>query len=303
MCGAFLAIPGGRAGRSAQTAVCAAIFFVVFCAAAWAQMPATPPAKQVDVFGQKISYVEAGSGQPVVLLHGLGGDLTNWAFTIPAVAAKYRVIVPDQIGFGNSAKPQINYRVATMVDFLHAFLRKLGIERATLVGNSLGGWIGASYALAHPDRVDKLVLVDSAGFAYSGPREPLMALNPSTLAAQRAVLQAIFYNPGSLITDGMLEMAFAMKMARGDGYTVERFIDSIMRKEDVLDGRLGSLKTPTLIIWGREDRLTPVSGAERFAKEIAGSSSVIIEKCGHVPQMERAAEFNAALLRFLEAGR
>ncbi len=264
-------------------------------------MAAPGPQKQVEVLGQNINYVEAGSGPAVVLLHGLGGNLSNWAFTVPALSGKYRVVVPDQVGFGGSDKPQINYRIGTMVDFLHGFLKKLGIERATLVGNSLGGWISAAYALAYPERVERLVLVDSAGFAFEGPKEVLLGLNPSTLAGSRQMLRSIFYNPDSFATDAAVETFFTQKLKKGDSYTVDRFIDSIARKEDVLDGKLSGLRAPTLIVWGREDRLTPIASAERFAKEIRGSETVVIEKCGHVPQMEKPAEFNAALLKFLGA--
>src|SRR5689334_13457355 len=105
-------------------------------AAAWGQDPAI---KQVEVYGQKIYYQEAGSGPDVILLHGLGGDRTNWNATVPALASRFHVLVPDQVGFGQSDKPMIDYRIGTLVDFLNAFCKKTGITKATLVGNSLGG--------------------------------------------------------------------------------------------------------------------------------------------------------------------
>src|SRR4029453_1852895 len=99
--------------------------------------------KEIAVFGQKIHYVEAGSGPAVILLHGLGGSTQVWQMNIGALAAKYHVFVPDQIGFGKSDKPLVNYRIRTYVDFLDQFCKQLKIERATLVGNSMGGWIEA----------------------------------------------------------------------------------------------------------------------------------------------------------------
>ena len=108
-----------------------------------------------------------------------------------------------------------------------------------------------------------------------------------------------FYNKQLVSSDVAIDSFFARKMAAGDGYTIQRFIESVLRGDDVLDGRLSAVKHRTLIVWGREDGLTPLAMGERFKKEIAGSELLIIEKCGHVPQMEKADEFNGALLKFL----
>ena len=146
------------------------------------------------IYGVKIHYVEAGSGPVVVLLHGLGGNYTNWAFNTSALAQKYRVIVPDQIGFGKSDKPVINYRIATYVDFLDAFLKELKVERASLVGNSMGGWVAAAYTLAHPERVERLVLVDAAGFRFAKDFDTsqLIRLNPSTREDMKELTSRVF---------------------------------------------------------------------------------------------------------------
>ena len=140
------------------------LLIFVFPCAAYAQSP-TAESKQVEIFGQKIYYLESGSASnpTVILLHGLGGDVSNWAPTVPALSAKSHVFALDQIGFGQSDKPVINYRVATLVEFLNAFYKKLGIEKASLVGNSLGGWTAAAYTIAYPNKVDKLVLVTPPG--------------------------------------------------------------------------------------------------------------------------------------------
>lgn len=285
----------------------AAILALALSFAAFAQS-AAPAQKQVELYGQKIHYVEAGSAGPtVILLHGLGGDSTNWAMTIPALASKYHVFVPDQIGFGQSDKPMINYRVTTLVEFLDAFYKKLGIEKASLVGNSLGGWTAAAFAIAHPDKVDKLVLVDAAGYSnkrWGGPevtRELAMGLNPATVTDLKRSMSMIFYNK-AMITDQFAENAFAAKLKRGDGYTINAFIESVLRNEDALDGKTNTIKAPTLVLWGREDALTPLGIGEAFAQDIPGAQKIVIEKCGHVPQLEKAAEFNAAVSKFLEGG-
>src|SRR5687768_9528496 len=125
---------------------------ILFCVATWANAQTS---KEVLVFGQKIHYVEAGSGPTVILLHGLGGSTQAWQFNIGPLAEKYHVVVLDQIGFGKSDKPFVNYRIRTYVDFLDQFCKQLKIERATLVGNSMGGWIAAHFTAAFPDQIGR----------------------------------------------------------------------------------------------------------------------------------------------------
>jgi 2-hydroxy-6-oxonona-2,4-dienedioate hydrolase len=253
------------------------------------------------IYGAKIHYVEAGSGPVVVLLHGLGGNATNWAFNIAPLAHKYRVVVPDQIGFGQSDKPLINYRIATYVDFLDAFLKELKIERASLVGNSLGGWVAASFALAHPEKVERLVLVDAAGFAFAQgfDTSQLIKLNPSTREGMKELVSHLFYNKLIFMSDGFINASMAARINAGDGHTIRSITESIIRREDILDKRLSAIKQPTLIIWGREDGLLPLADGQRFQKEIAGAQLLVFDQCGHVPQVEKASEFNAAVLKFL----
>jgi pimeloyl-ACP methyl ester carboxylesterase len=260
-----------------------------------------PPLKETVVFGQKIKYVDVGSGPVVVLLHGLGGNSSNWAFNISALSAKYRVIAPDQIGFGRSDKPLINYRVGTYADFLDKLLDGLNVERATLVGNSMGGWIAALYAVKYPKRVERLVLVDAAGFAP--PKEldlsTLSGLNPSTREQVRNLMGLVFFNP-LFKTDAAVDATLAARISAGDGYTIQSLVESIYRNEDMLDGKLAAVKQPALIIWGRNDGLTPLAReGEKYKREMPSAQFVVFEQCGHVPQVERAAEFNAAVLKFL----
>jgi pimeloyl-ACP methyl ester carboxylesterase len=270
-------------------------------ATAYAQDAAT---RQVQIFGQKIYYLEAGSGPAVILLHGLGGDNGNWRMTVPALASRFHVFAPDQIGFGQSDKPLINYRVATLVDFLNAFYQKVGIAKATLVGNSLGGWVAMNFALQYPNKVNRLVLVDSAGYSFkrtggvAPAREVLLGLNPSCLAGTKQLMAVVFHNK-AYSTDEVAEQVFTEHLRKNDGYTINSFVDSILRGEDIVDGRLGALKTPTLILWGRDDELVPLAAAKALAEDIAGSQTVVLDDCGHVPQMECAAPFNDALLKYL----
>lgn len=273
------------------------LIVITFCLATFANAQTS---KEVLVFGQKIHYVEAGSGPTVILLHGLGGSSQAWQFNIGPLAEKFHVVVPDQIGFGKSDKPFVNYRIRTYVDFLDEFCRELKIERATLVGNSMGGWIAVMFAATFPERVDKLVLVDAAGYAppKDFDKRTLYALNPTTKAGMKTLVAKVFYNQ-MFSTDIAIRQAMAARLAAGDGYTINSISESILRGEDFLDDVVKTIKRPTLIVWGRQDGLVPLAEGERFNKDIAGSKLIVIDQCGHVPNVEKPGEFNAAVLKFL----
>ena len=260
--------------------------------------------KEIEVLGQQIHYIEAGSGPTVVLLHGLGADSTTWLPTLPVLAPHFHVYALDQIGFGKSAKPMIPYRPRTLVDFLAGFLDQLGIEKATLVGSSLGGWTATAFAIDHPARVDKLVLVGAAGLAprlWNGPiwdRAWLEQLNPSTLAGYRQLLGLAFYHK-QLLTDEFIVQQFARKLKINDGYTISRFLESFERGEDLLDERLKTLKALTLVLWGAEDELVPLGSGKALAVIIPGAQLIIFDRCGHILQNDCPEAFNGALLKFL----
>jgi pimeloyl-ACP methyl ester carboxylesterase len=276
------------------------LIVITFWVAAIAQAQTS---KEVVVFGQKIQYVEAGTGPTVILLHGLGGSSQAWQFNIAALAEKYHVFAPDQIGFGKSDKPLVNYRIRTYVDFLDQFCKQLKIEHATLVGNSMGGWIAAMFTASFPDRVDKLVLEDAAG--YTPPKgfdmRTLFGLNPTTRAGMKVLIGKVFYNK-AFQTDAVVDQSIAARLAAGDGYTINSITESIIRGEDYLDDVVKTIKRPTLIIWGRQDGLVLLADGERFNREIAGSKMIVIDECGHVPNVEKPGEFNAAVLKFLAEG-
>jgi pimeloyl-ACP methyl ester carboxylesterase len=259
--------------------------------------------KDVTIYGQKIHYLEAGSGPNLILLHGLGGSSEVWGFNIGPLAEKYHVFVPDQIGFGKSDKPFVNYRIRTYVDFLDQFCKQLKIERPTLVGNSMGGWVAAIYAATYPQRVYKLVLVDAGG--YAPPKDfdtrTFFALNPTTREEMKVLSAKVFYNK-AFLSDAAIDQAMAARLGAGDGYTIKTITESIIRGEDYLDDVVKTIKSPTLIIWGREDGLLPLSDAERFHKDIAGSTVVVLDQCAHVPNIEKPGEFNAAVIKFLSTG-
>lgn len=274
------------------------LFIVLFSAAAFGQAPE----KTATVFGAKINYLEAGDpAKPtVILLHGLGGSTANWAMNVAALSQNYHVIALDQVGFGKSDKPFLKYRVGTFVDFLDKFMSELKIESASLVGNSMGGWVAALMAIKYPNRVNKIVLADAAGIVPPNFGEAqVYQLNNSTRDEIRANMKLIFANPALQNNEALVDQFMTARVSSNDGGTINSIIESIKRKEDFLNGRLGEIKKPTLIIWGKQDGLLPVADAYSFNKGIAGSEIMIFDGCGHAPQFEKAADFNKAVLDFL----
>jgi pimeloyl-ACP methyl ester carboxylesterase len=284
----------------------------IFAECVHARSAVAPPAafrpteRTARVFGEHIHYLEAGAGPTIILIHGLGDDAGVWQAEMAPLAREHHVIAVDQIGFGRSDKPLLNYRAETLVDFLDEFLRSLRLAHVTLVGNSLGGWVAALFAIHHPERVQKLVLIDSAGvsgLAQSlGPRllralrlasiEDLALLGPLTFSDPR------YYQPGDV-----LRTAFAARVAAGDSYTVDRIMDSIERGDDTVDGHLREIAVPTLIVWGRQDGLIPLRFGKYLQKEIPGARLVTIDHCGHEPQVECPQPLEAAVEGFLLRGR
>ena len=259
-----------------------------------------PADKTITVFGEAIHYFDMGSGPVVVLLHGLGSRKEDWLPVLEPMAQKFRLLVPDQIGFGRSDKPLLDYSIQTYVDFLNEFLRQLKVEKASLVGESLGGWIAGLYVAeigggAHLIPVEKLVLVDAAGLKQD---KPIPDLNPSSLAAMRGLMEAVFYDT-SWLNEDALRKIFTDKLAAHDGYTVRSLLGNPALGTERLDDRLASIKVPTLVAWGKQDKLLPIGAGERYAAGIAGAKLVSFEKCGHVPPIEKTDEFVTAVVAFL----
>jgi pimeloyl-ACP methyl ester carboxylesterase len=265
--------------------------------------PGQPPDKTVLVFGQMIHYFDVGNGPVVVLLHGLGSRKEDWLPVIEPLAQKYRLLVPDQIGFGRSDKPLLDYSIQTYVDFLNEYLRQLRVEKASLVGESLGGWIAGMYAEelssgSHLIPVEKLVLVDAAGLKQD---TPIPNLNPSSLADMRGLMEAVFYDT-SWLNEDALRKIFTDKLATKDGYTVRSILSNPELGAQRLDDKLSNIKVPTLVAWGKQDKLLPIASGERYTAGISGAKMVSFDKCGHVPAIEKTEEFVTAVRAFLGGG-
>lgn len=270
-----------------------------------------PPRLSTAIFGQRIEYYDVGTGPVVVLLHGLGSSAKgDWGACIMELSAHHRVLAPDQLGFGASDKPVIDYGIQTWVDFLGEFLRVEGVRDFTLAGESLGGWVAAQYsiqalggqppvspsfALPKPSR---LVLVDAAGhkhlagnFGNGGPG--------MSLAGSKALLSAIFYDP-TRSSDDAVRAQFAMSMSKGDGWTIHSLLTSHYIIADCVDDKLGQITIPTLVIWGAHDQLVPLADGQDYASRIPGAKLVIVPDSGHAPGIEKPGLVLAALEPFID---
>lgn len=260
-------------------------------------LPPLPPLLSTKIFGQTIRYYDVGSGTPLVLIHGIGGDADDWAFCLQALASSHRVIALDLLGFGRSDKPYLDYSIAVFVEGLERFLHSLDINRASLAGHSLGGWIAASFALRSPETVDKLVLVDSAG-VWGDMRELPIDLRVSTLAHMREIFQHLFYDK-TLVSEALIEFAYSNHLERGDAYTIHSVLKNLRGGHEHLDERIGELSVPTLIIWGEQDEIIPLTIGRRIHELVRGSSLEVIRQCGHLPELEKPGEFVGCVLQFL----
>jgi pimeloyl-ACP methyl ester carboxylesterase len=243
-----------------------------------------------------LHYLDAGQGPVIVLVHGLGSSSAVWRDDIGVLAKTYRVIAPDLPGYGKSDRPRADYSVDYHAAVLKEFIDTLGESKVAVAGNSMGGWIAAVFALNNPGRVSHLILVDSAGLRRS--TSPPVSLNPATKEEQKALLLALYADP-SRVTEKMINDEWEYR--RDIRATVQATLATLKTRTPLLDGRLKDIKTPTLIIWGKQDALIPLEFARRFAKGIPGSKLVVVAKAGHLPQVEQPAAFCRAVKGFVKS--
>ena len=259
--------------------------------------------------GLRLRYVRAGRGETVVLLHGIGSSAYSWSEVLPELARRFDVVALDMPGFGLSDQPaQLDF--ARLVRGVVGALDQLGIERAHLVGNSLGGAVAVAVAARHPERVARLVLIDSAGFnVEADERPPLLKLIgavpapileplPVRRPMLRAALRRVFHDRAR-VTEERVEEYMAPLFRPGSLRALKSLLTS--RAEEAADfaGLAARVRAPTLILWGYEDRWIPVEDAELFRAAIPRSSAIILRRCGHVPQEERPVETQALVASFL----
>ena len=270
--------------------------------------------QKIEVDGLPTRYLTAGTGPPLVLLHGAGDNALDWRWVMPHLSATHLVYAPDLPGAPDSARPAADYSPGFFERFVAGFLDALDIERAAMVGNSLGGLVALRLALSAPARVTALVLVDSAGLGCAvnpvftsvnvpGLSEAAMPLWRTPIGAyQRAWGRAalLFARPGSVPREWLAEQR---RLALSPGYleahlTALRAQVSPGGQREVLVDQLSLLKMPTLVVWGARDRVFPEPQARDAAARLHEGSLAVIPDCGHMPHVECPDLFVAALDEF-----
>jgi pimeloyl-ACP methyl ester carboxylesterase len=270
----------------------------------------------IEVAGLPIRCLTAGTGPPLVQLHGAGDNALDWRWVMPTLAATHRVYAPDLPGSPESARPAADYSPAFFERFVAAFVDALNIGQATFVGNSLGGLVALRLALSEPERAGALILVDSAGLgpavnpAFTSVNVP--GLGEAALPFWRTPVGAyqrawgrtallFAHPPGSVPREWVAEQC---RLALSPGYleahlAVLRTQVGFGGQREVLVDQLPLLEIPTLVVWGAGDRVFPESQARVAAARLQEGSLAVVPDCGHMPHVECPDRFLAALDDFL----
>lgn len=264
--------------------------------------------KSIQVGDDIWPYLEGGRGDgvPVVLLHGFGGDKDNWSIYAPHITKHHRLVAPDLPGFGeNDRSLDRDYDVPTQAHRLNAFLDALNITKCHIGGNSMGGFIALQFALEYPDKIASLTLFNNAGVV--GPDkselqiaaekgENALALN--SLADVDRLMAFVSYEPVPMPKN-------FKKLFLAEAHAHKDVLDKIFWQiagsgiNDPLNDRLGEVAAPSLIVWGRHDKLIDVSCVAVLDQGIKHSEAVILEETGHIPMIEKPKDTASFHLAFL----
>ncbi|MCX7860597.1 MAG: alpha/beta hydrolase [Chloroflexus sp.] len=278
---------------------------------------ATINERQIMVDGFRLRVLTAGQGPAVLLLHGFVVSADDWIPTIQILAAAgYQAIAPDALGFGKSDKPGgAVYTLRRYADLNAGVLIAFGVERAAVVGHSMGGKHALATTILHPQRVERLVIADSEGFMQlplfmrKGGTLPFLGEAITSLAAFPFVvkmqLRAAFANPDRYITPELVargQQTLSDPAIRRTMVSLSRFYDANDLRGSGLWPRLAEITQPTLIIWGKDDHLFPVRCAAEAHRALPHARLEIIPNCGHFPMIEAADRFHQLVLEFLQKG-
>jgi len=256
--------------------------------------------KTTEIDGNKIRYLEEGTSKnTLILLHGLGASAERWEDVIPLFAKKFRVIVPDLIGFGYSDKPSIDYTTDYFAEFMSKFVEKVGIKEMSIIGSSLGGQIAAEFIINQNADVKKLVLVSPSGvMKHSTP-----ALNAYISAAlypnNESALSAFQVMSGRKKIDEKIVSGFVERMQLPNAKMA--FMSTLLglSNSKVTTEKLQLITIPTLIVWGENDPVIPIEYAQSFVSGINDCRFYKMTGCGHVPYVEKPKVFFQIVSDFL----
>ncbi len=243
----------------------------------------------------RIHYYAAGSGQPIVLLHGGPGDALSWADYVPDLAAHGRVYAIDLLGFGSSDKPDVDYRATVQAQVVHDFLDSQNIRQVDLVGVSMGGQIALHVARQWPDRVRRLVVADSAGIIFS-PDAP----QPPFPQDEQEFRRLMTPKPSSLPSFVVRDILRSIR-ASANQFVLQRALRNRNNGVDFLDGQVQTVSMPVLILWGEQDILTPLSWGKALHQQIPQSTFVILQGCGHIALYDCRPQALPEIVRFLSS--
>jgi pimeloyl-ACP methyl ester carboxylesterase len=272
---------------------------------------APPPSQFVDVEGLQVHLRDEGPRSdpvPIVLVHGTSASLHTWEGWATELRKERRVIRFDLPGFGLTGPNAVNdYAMDVYVRFVTALLDRLGVQRFVIAGNSLGGEVAWAVAHAQPRRVERLILVDSAGYRIESLSIPLGFRMAGTPGLQKIMANILppgmveksvrsVYGDPSRVTPELVAHYTDMARRAGNRTALRQ---RLAQRDTGREQDIKNLKLPTLILWGGQDRLIPPVYAQRFAADIGGSKLVMFEQLGHVPQEEDPAATVAAVRAFL----
>lgn len=252
---------------------------------------------EVNLGNYRIHYMVAGQGKPLVLVHGLAGRAENWLALIPEFTKNgYQVYALDLLGYGRSQQPDVDYSIALETDILRQFLDSQNLQQPDIAGWSMGGWISLKLAAEHPERVDRLILMDSAGLLYDAVNAE--ALRPKTEADLAHMFAVLSPNPKpvpSFVARDILHN-FAV-----NDWVVGRALDSMRTGRDLMDNKMQAVTMPVLIVWGKEDILTPLSIGERMRTAMPQSLLYVYDGTGHLAPTDRSEQVSKTVVNFLRA--
>ncbi len=240
----------------------------------------------------EFKYIEIGEGEPLLLLHGLFGALSNFEGIINHFSKNYKVTVPLLPIFD---LPLREVSLLGMVEYIKSFVRIKGYERVHVLGNSLGGHLALLYALDCPENIRSITLTGSSGLFESAFGSTFPKRGDYDYIKTKT--EGVFYN-SEMASKALVDEVFDMVNDRNKAIRLVVTAKSAIRNN--LRGKLHEIKVPTLLVWGKQDEVTPPFVGEEFNKRIANSTLIWIDKCGHAPMMEEPEQFNQALEDFLK---